>query len=162
MASSPGTNGLILSRLEAEHCEGKLKNRADSILLFAELTNAGITEEEFRAVRRFLSKVLRHGRAIKRALRQGDEQIGKIEEALSSKPATTLDELGNQIGEGWLVHQETGLLEAAKEELEAEGLRLKEESEALKESINEYHNLVDVWNGFARWAACSVSPRTKS
>ena len=158
----PGSYGRILTRLEAAYQEGRLRNRTDSISLFAEITEAGITQEEFRSVRKLLGRVLRHSRAIRRALRQGDEQIGKIEEALSSKPVTTLSELGNQVGEGWLVHQETAFLEAAKEELEAEGLRLREESKTLKESINKYHDLMDAWNEFARWVACNVSPRTKS
>jgi len=162
MDLQPESYERVLAGLQEEYCEGKLKNRADSILLFAELTNAGITQEEFHAVRRFLSRVPRHSRAIRRALRQGDEQIDKIGEALSSKPATTLDELGNQIGEGWLVHQETTFLEAAQEELEAEGLRLKEESETLKEPIDRYHRLMDAWNEFVRWAACNVSPKTRS
>ena len=143
----------ILARLEKEQRAGRLKNRNDSILLFAEFTNAGITGEEFRAVRKHLSRVLRHSRAIRRALRQGDEQIAKARGALSSKPATTLDELGNQIGEAWLTHQETAFLEAAKEDLEAEGLRLEEEFEALKTSIGRYYDLMDAWNDFVRWTA---------
>ena len=147
----------ILARLEAGYREGKLKNRTDTILIFAELTKTGITEAEFRSVRKHLSRVLKHRRAIRSALRQGDEQIAKIKGALSSKPATTLNELGNQISKGWLVHEETASLEAGKEDLEAEAVRLKEESEALKESISKYHDLMDAWNDFVGWTTCGGS-----
>jgi hypothetical protein len=79
--------------------------------------------------------------------------MAKVKGALSPKPATTLDDLGNQVGKAWLVHQETAFLETAKEDLEAETSRLQEECEVLKGSISRYHDLTDAWKEFSRWAA---------
>ena len=164
MASQPETYKRVFAGLQEGFCEGRLKNRTDSILLFAELTDAVITQEEFRSVRNHLSRVLRHSRAIRRALRQGDGQITKIKGAFASKPAETLSDLRNQIGEDWIVHLETAFLKTGKGELEAETSRLREESEALKESISGYHDLLDAWNEFVRGQTslgCSMCRRRK-
>ena len=92
MDLQPETYERALAGLQEGCCEGRLKNRTDSILLFAELSDAGIDQEEFCSVRNHLNRVLRHSRAIRRALRRGDEQIGKIKEALGPKPPTPLEE----------------------------------------------------------------------
>ncbi len=46
-----------------------------------------------------------------------------------------------------------GGAEAAEEDLEAEAMQLRKDSETLKESINKYHDLMDAWNDFVGWAA---------
>jgi len=158
MNSAEKANEQTLRILQDARNQGKVKNKNDVILLFAELSGAEITPEEFRAVRKFLAKVKRQHAATNRALRKADEQISVMGKILGLKPAADLAELVGQILVARQVHQKSALFqEGTRKKLEAEAARIREEHKRLEESINRFHKLTDAWNDFSEWARSQQS-----
>ena len=81
----------ILRSIESEYTLGKIKNKYDSMLHFAKLTNADNTPEEFHAMRKLYQAIKKHNASVRKFHRNDalsfSNELGQVDAVFSNRQA---------------------------------------------------------------------------